>query len=131
MPRKLSTPRKKPRVNVVIAFIIVHATPDGQVVHTIKEADGSVREHMTVYQELLDQPGCLFTTNVDLAIKVIPMTAASVVERVRAMPAFFDDVNPSTLMPTVLLLDCADVFSHLSDVAAEALLNVMTEEARL
>lgn len=130
-PRKLSTPHKKPRVNVVVAFIIVHATPDGQVVHAIKEVDGSVREHMSIYQELLDQPGRLFTTNGDLALKVIPMTDASVAERVRAMPAYFDDVNPATLIPTVLLLDCADVFSNLSYVAAEALLNATMEEVRL
>ena len=131
-PRKLSTPHKKPHVNV-IAFIIVHATPDGQVVYAIKEVDGRVREHMSIYQELLDQPGRLFTTNGDLALKVIPMTDASVTERVHTMPAYqFDfDVNPATLMPTVLILDCADVFSNLSHVAAEALLNATMEEVRL
>ena len=129
-PRKLSTPRKKPR-NAVIAFIIVQATPDGQIVHAIKEVDGCVREHMSIYEELMDQPGRLFTTNGDLALKVIPMTDSSAAERIRAMPAYFDDVNPSNLIPTVLLLDCADVFSNLSYVAAETLLNATMKEVRL
>lgn len=114
---------------LVVAFVIVRADADGKLAYEDKDVDWGAIEHRPIYQPLLDCPGRVLTFE-SQRYRIVSVRDAGAIDVLADVPDFDYHRNPTFIMPTVIILDCAHVFASLSNKAAKGQLNAMMTALR-